>query len=101
MTSTRPAVAITSANRWAGLARWCVEMLIADSENITFDIWVKSNQISELQVDLAQFLPSDQTGGGHLPIDAKFSQSAGNVSAPSDVTNIDVQKLLSAFGSGL
>ena len=74
---------------------------VPDSENITFDIWVKSNQISELQVDLAQFLPSTQTGGGHLPIDAKFSQSAGSVSAPSDVTNIDVQKLLSAFGSGL
>lgn len=74
---------------------------VPDSENITFDIWVKSNQISELQVDLAQFLPATKTGGGHLPIDAKFSQSAGSVSAPSDVTNIDVQKLLSAFGSGL
>ena len=74
---------------------------VPDSENITFDIWVKSNQISELQVDLAQFLPSDKTGGGHLPIDAKFSQSASSVSAPSDVTNVDVQKLISAFGSGL
>jgi len=74
---------------------------VPDSENITFDVWLKNNQISELQVDLAQFLPADQTGGGHLPIDAKFSQSANSVSAPSDVTNIDVQKLLSSFGSGL
>lgn len=74
---------------------------VPDSENITFDIWVKSNQISELQVDLAQFLPADKTGGGHLPVDAKFSQSAGSVSAPSDVTNIDVQKLISSFGAGL
>ena len=74
---------------------------VPDSENITFDIWVKSNQISELQVDLAQFLPSNQTGGGHLPVDAKFSQSASTISAPSGVTNVDVQKLLSAFGSGL
>ncbi|WP_370358035.1 hypothetical protein [Catenulispora sp. MAP12-49] len=71
---------------------------VPDSENITFDIWVKSGQISELQVDLAQFLPGDKTGGGHLPVDAKFSQSAGSVSAPGDVTNVDVQKLLSAFG---
>lgn len=74
---------------------------VPDSENITFDIWVKNNQISELQVDLAQFLPASQTGGGHLPIDAKFSQSAAGVTAPSDVTNIDVQKLISSFGSGL
>lgn len=74
---------------------------VPDSENITFDTWVKSGQISELQVDLAQFVPADQSGGGHLPLDAKFSQSANNVSAPSDVTNVDVQKLLSAFGSGL
>ena len=74
---------------------------VPDSENVTFDIWVKSGQISELQVDLAQFLPAGKTGGGHLPVDAKFTQSASSVSAPSDVTNVDVQKLLSAFGSGL
>ncbi|WP_370374036.1 hypothetical protein [Catenulispora sp. GP43] len=71
---------------------------VPDSENVTFDIWVKSGQISELQVDLAQFMPSNKSGGGHLPVDAKFSQSAGSVSAPGDVTNVDVQKLLSAFG---
>jgi hypothetical protein len=74
---------------------------VPDSENVNFDIWVKSGQISELQVDLAQFLPATKTGGGHLPVDAKFSQSASTVSAPSDVTNVDVQKLLSSFGSGL
>ena len=74
---------------------------VPDSENVTFDVWLKGGQISELQVDLAQFMPSDKTGGGHLPVDAKFSQSANSVSAPSDVTNVDVQKLLSSFGSGL
>lgn len=74
---------------------------VPDSEMITFDTWVKGGQISELQVDLAQFLPADKTGGGKLPVDAKFSQSASSVSAPSDVTNVDVQKLLSSFGSGL
>jgi hypothetical protein len=74
---------------------------VPDSENITFDVWVKGGQISELQVDLAQFMPSTKTGGGHLPVDAKFSQNASSVSAPSDATQIDVQKLLSSFGSGL
>lgn len=74
---------------------------VPDSENVTFDVWLKSGQISELQVDLAQFLPAGQAGGGHLPIDAKFSQSASSVSAPSDVTNVDIQKLLSSFNSGL
>jgi hypothetical protein len=74
---------------------------VPDSENVTFDVWVKGGQINELQVDLAQFLPATKTGGGHLPVDAKFSQNANSVSAPSDVTNVDVQKLLSSFGSGL
>lgn len=74
---------------------------VPDSENITFDIWVKSGQISELQVDLAQFMPAGKSNGGHLPVDAKFSQSANSVSAPSGVTNVDLQKLMGAFGSGL
>src|SRR4051812_36600914 len=34
MTSSRPSVEMTSANRWAGLARWWVEMLIALSANM-------------------------------------------------------------------
>ena len=74
---------------------------VPDSENITFDIWVKSGQISELQVDLAQFMPAGKSNGGHLPVDAKFSQSASTVSAPSGATNVDLQKLMGAFGSGL
>ncbi|MFD0638522.1 hypothetical protein [Catenulispora yoronensis] len=73
---------------------------VPDSEVVTFDVWLKNNQISELQLDLAQFLPKDQTGGGHLPVDAKFSQDAAKVSAPDGVTNIDVQKLLSSLGTG-
>jgi hypothetical protein len=74
---------------------------VPDSENMTFNIWTKSGQISELQVDLAQFMSATDSNGGHLPIDAKFSQSASSVSAPSDVTNVNVQKLLGAFGGGL
>jgi hypothetical protein len=73
---------------------------IPDSETVTFDVWLKNNQISELQLDMAQFLPKDQSGGGHLPVDAKFSQDAAKVSAPDGVTNIDVQKLLGSLGSG-
>ncbi|WP_344658177.1 hypothetical protein [Catenulispora subtropica] len=71
---------------------------VPDSETVTFDVWLKNNQISELQLDLAQFAPKDQTGGGHLPLDAKFSQDAAKVSAPDGVTNIDVQKLLGSLG---
>ena len=71
---------------------------IPDSQNVTFDIWVKSGQVSELQLDLAQFMKADKANGGHLPLDAKFSQDAANVAAPSDVTNIDVKNLLSSLG---
>jgi hypothetical protein len=72
---------------------------IPDSEVVTFDVWLKNNQISELQLDLAQFLPKDQSGGGKLPLDAKFSQDAAKVSAPDGVTNINVQELLGSLGS--
>jgi hypothetical protein len=72
---------------------------IPDSQMVTFDVWLKNNQVSELQIDLAQFMPAKDSGGGHLPLDAKFSQDAAKVSAPDGVTNIDVKKLISAMGS--
>ncbi|NUR31282.1 MAG: hypothetical protein HOV83_36465 [Catenulispora sp.] len=71
---------------------------VPDSQTVTFDVWLKNNQISELQLDLAQFAPKDQTGGGHLPLDAKFSQDAAKVSAPDGVTNVDLQKLMGSLG---
>jgi len=73
---------------------------VPDSETVTFDVWLKNKQISELQIDLAQFMPKDQSGGGKLPLDMKFSQDANKVSAPDGVTNIDVRKLISAMQSG-
>ncbi|MBW8806873.1 MAG: hypothetical protein AUG49_04105 [Catenulispora sp. 13_1_20CM_3_70_7] len=72
---------------------------IPDSETVTFEVWLKSNQINELQIDLAQFMPKTESGGGKLPLDMKFSQDAGKVSAPDGVTNIDVKKLIGALGS--
>jgi hypothetical protein len=36
MTSSSPSVAITSASRWEGLARWWLEMLTAARANIAF-----------------------------------------------------------------
>ena len=38
ITSNSPSVAITSENRWASVARWLVEMLIAASANIAFAV---------------------------------------------------------------
>ena len=70
---------------------------IPDSENVTFDVWVKNNTINELQIDLAQFIPATQSGGGHLPLDAKFSQNASPVGAPNDVTMLDLKSLMGAF----
>lgn len=74
---------------------------IPESETVTFDVWLKNNQINELQIDLAQFMPKDKNGGGKLPLDMKFSQDAAKVSAPDGVTNVDVKKLLSSLGSGM
>jgi hypothetical protein len=70
---------------------------VPDSQTVTFDVWLKNNQISELQLDLAQFAKKDEVNGGHLPLDAKFSQDAAKVSAPDGVTNVDVQKLLGSL----
>jgi len=67
---------------------------IPDTQTITFDAWLSGGALSELKIDLFQFAPADKTGGGHLPLDAKFSNSAPSVSAPDGVTNIDVQQVL-------
>jgi len=74
---------------------------IPDSQTLTFDVTLKDGAVSELSIDLAQFLPATDTGGGHLPLDMKISQSAPAVSAPSGVTMLDINKLMSSMGPGL
>ena len=44
MTRMSPPVAMTSENRCAGLARWCVEMLMAARENIPLATTAPSTQ---------------------------------------------------------
>ena len=57
ITSKRPAVAITSENRCAGEARWCVEMLIAASENMPFATIAPRMQPSDLDGDVGERVP--------------------------------------------
>lgn len=63
---------------------------------VTFDAWIKNQSLSEIQIDLAQFLSADKAGGGHLPLDLKLSNSAATLSAPSGATPIDIKSLLGA-----
>jgi hypothetical protein len=74
---------------------------IPDSQNVTFDVWLANGALTELQIDLAQFLPAADSGGGHFPLDMKISQTASAVTAPSGPTMVDVKKVISSFTSGL
>jgi hypothetical protein len=74
---------------------------IPDSQTLTFDVTLKDGAVSELSIDLAQFMSASESGGGHLPLDMKISQSAPAVSAPTGVTMVDVAKLMSQMGAGL
>jgi len=70
---------------------------IPDTQTVTFDAWLSGGSLSELKIDLFQFAPAGESGGGHLPLDAKFSNSAPSVSAPDGVTNIDVQSVIGSL----
>ncbi len=74
---------------------------IPDSQYVTFDVWLSGGALTELKVDLAQFLPTSQTGGGHMALDMKISQSAPAVTAPSGATLVDVKKVIAGLTSGL
>jgi hypothetical protein len=70
-------------------------------QNITFDVWIKNGALSEIKIDLAQLMTAANTGGGHLPLDAKFGNGGGAISAPSGATAIDIKSIIASLGAGL
>lgn len=70
---------------------------LPDTQTITFDAWLSNGALSEIKIDVLQFAKPGQAGGGHMPLDAKFSNSAPAVSAPDGVTNIDVKSVLGSL----
>lgn len=70
---------------------------IPDTQTVTFDAWLTNNALSEIKIDVLQFAKPSETGGGHMPLDIKFSQSAPAVTAPDGVTNIDIKSVLGSL----
>jgi hypothetical protein len=70
---------------------------IPDTQTITFDAWLSGGALTEIKIDVLQFAKPSEAGGGHMPLDAKFSNSAPAVSVPDGVTNIDVKSVLGSL----
>jgi hypothetical protein len=70
---------------------------IPDTQTVTFDAWLSGGTLTEIKIDVLQFAKPGEAGGGHMPLDAKFSNSAPSVSVPDGVTNIDVKSVLGSL----
>jgi hypothetical protein len=70
-------------------------------KTVTIDAYVKDHALASLQLDLVQFAPADKAGkvaGQHLPVELDFSGTAGDITAPSGATPLDLSKLAQQFG---
>jgi hypothetical protein len=64
------------------------------------EIWVKDDKLTDVSLDLTQFL-KDPVPGKKLALNIAVDVNGGKVSAPSGATEIDVKSLLGQLPSGL
>jgi hypothetical protein len=70
------------------------------SRVVTVDAWVKDGVLSEISIDLSQFLDKKESAAGQpLPITLTFTQHGGDITKPSGVTPVDLTQLGSLFGA--
>jgi hypothetical protein len=70
------------------------------SRVVTVDAWVKDGVLSEISIDLSQFLDKKESAAGQpLPITLTFTQDGGDITKPSGVTPVDLTQLGSLFGA--
>lgn len=70
-------------------------------KTVTIDAYVKDHALTSLSLDIVQFAPADKASkvaGQHLPIELDFSGAAGDTSAPSGASPVDLSKLAQQFG---
>ena len=78
----------------------------------SLDVWVKDGRVSRVELDMAQFSPTPQAGGGRAAIRLDINREAPTLSAPSDAVPVDLAgifqqffaqfgQLLEGFGAGL
>jgi hypothetical protein len=74
------------------------------AKNVTIDAYVKDDKLTKLGLDIIQFAPAAdaaKVAGQHLSLELAFSGSAGDTSAPSGATKVDLGQLVQQFGSFL
>lgn len=70
------------------------------SRSVTLDAWLKDGSLAQLSLDLAQFADKgDVPAGTTLPITVTFAESGDDISAPGDVTPVDLTQLGSLIGA--
>ena len=71
------------------------------SRVVTVDAWVKDGVLSEISIDLGQFLDKKQAAAASrpLPITLTFTQQGDDITKPNGVTPIDLTQLGSLFGA--
>jgi hypothetical protein len=70
------------------------------SQVVTVDAWVKDGVLSEISIDMSQFLDKkDSASGQPLPVTLTFTQEGDDITKPSDVTPIDLTQLGALFGA--
>lgn len=66
-------------------------------QTVTFDAWVKGGALTQLSIDLAQFI--DSKGPGSLPLDITFERTGEDVTPPSGATPVDLTQLGTLVGA--
>ena len=77
------------------------KLATAPDRTITMDAYVKDGSLASLTLDYDQLVPAAKASlvaVQHLPLELDFSNAAGNTSAPSGATPVDLAKLVQQFG---
>jgi hypothetical protein len=69
-------------------------------KSFALDLWVKDDKLTDVSLDLTQFLKKP-VPGKKLALDIAVDVDGGKVSAPSGATEIDVKALLAQLPAGL
>jgi hypothetical protein len=69
-------------------------------KTIRVDAWVNDGALSELSMDVLQLTDSTKVPAGTtLPLDITFDRTGDDITAPSDVTPVDLTQLGTLFGA--
>jgi hypothetical protein len=70
------------------------------SQNFSFDAWVNGGALTELSINLLQFGDTSKVpSGATLPLTITFERTGEDITAPTDVTPVDLTQLGTLIGA--